>query len=81
MKIKPEKRKVLENLYVEVLHDQNYYNPSHDKKIFKSKHLKNISIFRPNDAAGGILASPWAKDAFREQIPSMSFTYHVKNII
>ena len=26
MKIKPEKRKVLENLYVKILHDQNYYN-------------------------------------------------------
>ena len=26
MKIKPEKRKVPENLYVEILHDQNYYS-------------------------------------------------------
>ena len=25
MKINPEKRKVLEDLYVEILHDQNYY--------------------------------------------------------
>ena len=33
MKIKPEKRKVLENLYVKILHDQNYYNPSHDKNF------------------------------------------------
>ena len=67
MKIKPEKRKVLENLYVKILHDQNYYNPSYDKKFFKSKHLKNISIFRPNDAAGGILASLGRKMLFENR--------------
>ena len=61
------KRKVPENLYVEILHDQNYYNPSHDKKFFKSKHLKNISIFRPNEVAGGILASLGRKMLFENR--------------
>ena len=39
MKIKPEKRKVLENLYVEILHDQNYYNGA---QIGPQKHSLSL---------------------------------------